>query len=317
MDPSLVQLRGKNPLVLVPIANPAHARSMVEIANTLAPSQVARVLLLSIVPPPRGPGGAPLDRLPDAQQVVKEALEASFAAGHAPIAMISAAAPWQEIRRIAVEHDCQSLLLGLGPMAPESDRLETELERLVNDLDCDVAILRAEPAWRLSEARRLMIPVAGRGDEHGLRARVIGSITRDAPREITFVTVCRPDAGEAELAETRRSVTELARRSVPGEPRVEVLKGADPPATLIAAAADHDLIILGLQATGWGRKAIGPVALRIAREAPCASILLSRRRSPLPQAVYRPLRNALNAALQPGAESPDRAPDPAPITRSR
>ena len=304
LDPSLVQLRGKSPLVLVPIANPAHARSMVEIANALAPSEVARVLLLSIVPPPRGPGGSPLDRLADAQQVVKEALEASFAAGHAPIAMISAAEPWQEIRRIAEEHACGSLLLGLGPMAAEAGRLESEIEQLVNQVDCDVAILRADPGWRLGEARRLMVPVAGRGDEHGLRARVIGSLTRDVPREITFVTVVPPGTRDSELTDTRRALTEVAGRVVRGEPRIEILQSADPPAALIAAAAEHDLVVLGLKAAGWGRKVIGPVALRIAREAPCASILLSRRRAALPQAVYRPLRSAISAALVPGREAP-------------
>ena len=308
LDPRLGRLRGKNPLVLVPIANPAHARSMVEIANALAPSQFARVLLLTVVPPPRGPGGAALERLPDAQRVVKEALEASFAAGHAPVAMISAASPWSEIRRTAEEHACQSLLLGLGP-ADTSGALESEIEILLNEVDCDVAIVRADPGWRLAGARRLMVPVGGRGDEHGLRARVIGSILRDAPREVTFVTVCPPGDGEEALDEVRRAVSALAARIVPDEPRVEILRSDDPPGALIAAASDYDLVILGLQSVGWGRKAIGPIAHRIAREAPCAAMLLSRRRAPITQAVYRPVLDAIGAALVPGrdpASPPDR-----------
>jgi nucleotide-binding universal stress UspA family protein len=51
-DPYLVQLRGRSPLVLVPIANPASAEAMVAVANALAPARVGRVLLLSVVTQP-------------------------------------------------------------------------------------------------------------------------------------------------------------------------------------------------------------------------------------------------------------------------
>ena len=49
LDPLLLRLRGRSPLVLVPIANPASAETLVTMANALAPHSVARVLLLSVV----------------------------------------------------------------------------------------------------------------------------------------------------------------------------------------------------------------------------------------------------------------------------
>ena len=49
-DPGLVRLRGRSPLVLVPIANPANAAAMVGVASALTPAEVGRVLLLSVVP---------------------------------------------------------------------------------------------------------------------------------------------------------------------------------------------------------------------------------------------------------------------------
>src|SRR5690606_6659685 len=112
------------------------------------------------------------------------------------VAMISAAAPWAEIRRTALEHDCDSVLLGLGGTSSGASGIEGEIEALINDLDCDVAMVRSDPTWRLAEARRVLVPVGGRGDEHGLRARMIASISREAEREITFVTV-RP-AGDSD-----------------------------------------------------------------------------------------------------------------------
>ena len=76
LDPRLARLRGKSPLVLLPIANPKNARSLVEMANALAPTEFARVLLLAIVRGERG-GDDPVRRLADSQEAVREALTSS------------------------------------------------------------------------------------------------------------------------------------------------------------------------------------------------------------------------------------------------
>lgn len=289
-DPELGQLRGKNPLVLVPVAHPAHARSMIDIANTMAPSGFARVLLLTVVPTPRGGAADPLDRLDDAQKVVKAALETSFAAGHAPVAMISAASPWEEIRRIANEHACQSLLLGMGENGAD------EIEKLINDVDCDVAIVRSGPAWHLRDARRILVPVGGGGEEHGLRARMLAALGRDTEREVTFATVCPPKATAADVEAAERTLEQLAETSAIAGAKRLILRGADPARAIVEASAEHDLVLVGLGTVGWsGQKVIGAVPLRIAREAECATILLSRRRATLRRAVYKPLGAMLSA----------------------
>ena len=52
LDPELVRLRGRAPLVLVPIAKPGSASAMVQLANAITPPQTGRVLLHSVVQPP-------------------------------------------------------------------------------------------------------------------------------------------------------------------------------------------------------------------------------------------------------------------------
>ena len=52
LDPQLLQMRGRSPLVLVPVANPQNASAMVAVAHALAPQGVGRVLLLSVVAAP-------------------------------------------------------------------------------------------------------------------------------------------------------------------------------------------------------------------------------------------------------------------------
>ena len=49
LDPEIVKLRGRRPVVLAPIANPASAETLVTMAKALAPPEVARVQLLSVV----------------------------------------------------------------------------------------------------------------------------------------------------------------------------------------------------------------------------------------------------------------------------
>jgi basic amino acid/polyamine antiporter, APA family len=293
LDPLLGRLRGKNPLVLLPIANPKNARSLVEVANALAPTEFARVLLLTIVRAPREGAGDPLAQLEDAQQAVRQALLASYAAGHAPEALITAAAhPWPEIRRVAEEHDCGSLLIGLG--AQRDAPLDRELEDLINEVDCDVAVMRAPEDWRVGEAKRVLVPVGGRGEEHELRARLLATLCRDMPREIRFLTVMRPDAGEEEVADQVRAISRVADLAIPGAAiKVEVVKGEDPSAAILAEATSSDLLILGLrQSRSTGRKVFGKVTLHIARAAPCAVILLSRRPTGIKE-LYRPLKGAV------------------------
>lgn len=276
LDPQLGMLRGKSPLVLLPIANPRTARSMVEIANALAPSEFARVLLLAIVRAPREGGGDPLARLSDAQDAVREALTASYAGGHAPEALITAATePWGEMRRIADEHRCESLLLGL-PRAYDA-RFDEQLEALVNEVDCDVALLRAPEDWRIASARRVLVPVAGRGSAAGLRARLLATLCRELPRELVFLSVLPDRASSTQLDEQVRAITRLADMNLPGKPTVEVVRHDDPAAAILSAAARCDLVLLGLREGRQGRKMLGTINRRVAFEAPCAVMLLARR----------------------------------------
>lgn len=331
LDPGLVKLRGKSPLVLVPVANPRHAGALVAVASALVPSEVGRVLLLSVVPSPRPePPGAEEDaadgagdgsgdglaggerggdgdrqpggdidmaaRLADAQEVVKNALTASYATGQTPEALITAAPePWAEIRRVARAYDCECLLLGLPRLAQQHD--VSRVEQLINEVDCDVAILYAPPDWQLAEVRRVLVPIGGRGEQHELRARLLGSLVRTAPREVTFLRVLPPgDAGDAGqeagagdqaavVVEARAQALGLARAHLPGAHEVEVVQAADVAEAVARAAHGRDLLVLGLRTEptafhmGRPRARFGELAMDIARRAPCATILLSGRRS--------------------------------------
>ncbi len=274
-DPGLVRLRGRNPLVLVPIANPAHAASMVAVANAMAPPEVGRVLLLTIVQAEDGREHVLAERLPDAQTIVTKALTESFAAGHRPTAMVTVSpSPWNEIVRVARAHQCASLLLGMGQMSEPIS--EARVEHLLHQLDCDVAIMRAPSGWRLHEARRLLVPVGGRGMQHELRARVLGAICRDARRTVTFLRIVPEEAGEKSMREAEREVLRHAEDTLPYDFEVQLAHANDAAGAILEEAADYDAIILGLRRSGRHTK-LGGFALDVVREAPCATILLAAK----------------------------------------
>jgi len=277
LDPQLVSLRGHSPLVLVPIANPSHADAMVQVATALAPARVGRVLLLDIVPAPTGwdPERTPRE-LANAQDVLKEALTASFQAGLAPEALTTIAAdPWAEIARIAETHRCESILLGLGRMDAEVQR--PEVDRLVGSTECDVVLLRVNPEWRLEHVRRVIVPLGGKGEHDILRARLLGSLHRISAPSVTFVRVLGDGVQRQAEMQARRELLRVALDECPGPSRVEVLHGDNLVDALLGYVAKDDLVIVGLQRVRRKQSAVGPVAAALARRTGFPLIMISRR----------------------------------------
>ena len=299
MDPALLRLRGHSPLVLVPIANPAHAPAMMSVANTLAAQRVWRVLLLSIVSlaKPREGEDESLDladaedenrELADAQDAIGQALQHAYQNGSHPEALITAAnEPLDEIRRIADAYHCSTLLLGLGHMAEMG---ELALETLINGVDANVALMQSKPEWRLADVTRILVPLGGRGEQHEMRARFLGSICGAQRREVTFLRVLPLGASEAELKRARVETEQLADLKVRGASKVTVVAASDPSEAVLEAARDSDLMLIGLESVGWKRRVFGAFALKMARQAPCATLFLSRR-SPRALQLLEPLRD--------------------------
>ena len=275
-DPSLVRLRGRNPLALVPIANPANAAPMVAVASALAPPEVGRVLLLTVVAPPtEGWEGAPPPKLLSAQQVLHESMMKSFRGHLAPEALLTvAASPWREIARVAGQYRCDSLLLGLHNLAEQME--SPQLERLISEVDCDVTILNAPEGWRFGGVRRVLVPLGGRGGQDVIRARLLGALGRHPDREALFLRVLRASANKRQRRDALKELQRIAEEEAPGFGTCEVFCSDDPGETIIAQAAPDDLLILGAQRIGRRQKAFGRISLIMAHRAPCATILVSR-----------------------------------------
>jgi amino acid transporter len=277
LDPQISMLRGRTPLVLAPVANPASAAGMVAVANALAPPIVGRVVVLSVVRPPAKDAAEPdVERVLDrTQAVVRESLGTSLRSGHAPETLLTVAEePWGEIARVARVRQPESLLLGLSTLDdPEGVR---RLEKLLNEVECDTAVLRAPPGWELGMNARVVVPIGGRGGHDDLRARLLGSLGRATNRRVCFARVVPSDTPPARIAQITRQLRHFAEEETRGNLEAQVVASDDVVEALAGLAGEGDLLVLGLQ-LHRGKRLFGEVSLQVARRTEAATILISRR----------------------------------------
>ncbi|MBA2667787.1 MAG: amino acid permease [Trueperaceae bacterium] len=290
--PDLVQLRGRRPLVLVPIANPASAEPLVTVASALAPVRIGRVMLLSVVEhsdvqrgatvraldPHSAPTADVEAAIENAQRVVRQSLSAAIELELFPEALTTVASdPWDEIGRVARTHDCEILLLGLSQL---DDRATlARVDDLIATVRSDVVILRAPAGWHLERVERVLVPFAGRGDQDRLRARLLGALSRLAHPEVEFLRVLPLDTTDASLARLSRTLADtLAGREL-GRVMSVCLRSDDPVASVLERSTDVDLVILGLPRRDESRGVLGAMArsLVAALPASCAVLMIHRR----------------------------------------
>jgi len=269
-DPQLLQARGRSSLVLVPVANPAQAAALVELAAVVAPPVVGDVLLLTVVREPSAEG------IDQGHAVLRRALLRSADGGRMPQALtVFGPSPSAEILRIRQQHACQSIVLGLSTLGQVV--AEGPLEAVVRQAESDVVVLRAPPEFLVSAARRILVPIGGRGSHDELRARLLGALQRTGGREVTFLRVLRPGATAEEEREATRQLQHISDDEAPGCGRVEVVRAADFVSVIDERAASTDLLVLGMLRLANRTRGFGAVALEIARRTDCAAVFIGHR----------------------------------------
>ena len=275
-DPDLARLRGRSPLVMVPIANPERAASLVVVAATLRSPGTGRVLLLSVVRPGSGSSGRDHPALRDAEAILGESLQRSFESALVPETLFTIASDaWPEIARVARVHDCETVLVGLPDLTEPG--IEANLERLLGELQADVVIVRAPPRWRMDDVRRVLVPIGGRGDHSHLRARLLASLSRSGDRSLIFLHAVKTATSADERHPAEREIRKLARDEAAGPYEVQVDVTDAPVQAIIARAAGMYLVVLGLGRRERVHRPVGELARAIARSTDVPLVLISRR----------------------------------------
>ncbi|SMP51453.1 Amino acid transporter [Neorhodopirellula lusitana] len=276
-NPELSRLRGSTPLVLVPIANPNNAGAMVELADTLVPWHVGRVLVQTVLVAPvdwlPSKDAKPLERL---QEVQGRVVAASTQLGIRCETLTSISSkPMEEIARVAKMHRCESVLLGLSEISEDSQG--TRLEHLLGELETDVVVLRAPKDWELSSSKRILVPVGGRGGHDYLLTRLLSSLSRSQKRQVKFIRVVPLAVTAADHRRAERELDRTASENSGAQCEREVIVSDDVIGTIASQAGENGLVILGVQRLGRRQKLFGNFTRKIARQTQSPIIIISRR----------------------------------------
>jgi nucleotide-binding universal stress UspA family protein len=293
-DSELVRLRGRTPLVLVPMANPDRAEPLLRFAYALATPGSGRVHALTVAryDPATDDPGRGTEAYLRAEAVVRHAVETACRLGR-PFegAVLLAPSVTDAIARVAAERHPETVLLGMSNMAePAGVGL---LSEILSRTTADVVVLNAPPAWSVEEVRRVLVPVAGGTPHDPLRARLLGMLLRDGRRRARLLRIHRPAADRAQAErELRHRAEDLG---VPMED-CTIEPSADPVETIVQHSGEVDLLLLGLGRTGGRERLMGSFALRVVGRARCPVVAIAESRAP-----HFPIRRGPGNRERPGS----------------
>ncbi len=274
MDTSLVELRGRMPLVLVPVVNPYNVRSMVELGDLLAHPRVGRVLLLSVISPSGRQEND--DALRDTEKLLSEGLKKTLEAKARPRLLVTISEdPWREILRVADEYNCESVLMGMDSF--EEQKHVNKYSSLLLDLTCDIILLKARTGWNLSKVKNILVPVAGDSGHDTLRARLLSSLCRRNERNVRYVRVVPEQTSDGECDRIQSWLRQRASDETPIDPETRIIRSDDPTASLVREAGKNDLVILGVNRSKKGRL-VGDVGMKLGGGRTWSTILINHSR---------------------------------------
>ena len=272
-DAELVKLRGRTPLVLVPMANPERAEPLLCFAYALATPGRGRVHALTVGrfdPGKETPedGEAAYRR---AEAVVAHAVSTACRMGKAfEGAVLLAPDITDAIARIAAEQHPETVLVGMSNMG-EGGSVDLLAEILARTTS-DVVVLNAPPAWSLAGVERILVPVAGGTPHDPLRARLLGSLLREGNRNATLLRILR--AGEDRSTAERELRNRAEDLGVPWDScRIE--EEQDPIRVIERHSAGADLMLMGFGTRSGRRRLIGSFALRVVAAAKCPVVAMA------------------------------------------
>ena len=276
LHPELVKLRGLNPLVLVPIVNPDNAESKVFLANSLAPPRFGRVLLLSIVLQNQEKIKF-AKALENNQKAMFKAITTSVSAGLQPDTLTTIAEePWTEMARVAKFHRCRSILIGLSNIS--NLQIRKDIEKLVKAVECDVVIFRQPfSGWKISDVKKILVPVAGFADHDLLRARILASLWRENHPLVSFIQILPTNTPTKVVAENRKKLHSFASQIIPEKTDSRVYLDDKPKELLITLSDKSDLVILGLSKPGPNSPVLGKLPIALAEDTSSGLIFISRK----------------------------------------
>ena len=269
--------------ILVPVADPKLVVGLLRIAGALLGGRRGRIIVLGVVevPPEHSLAeGAHLAR--QERRLLAEVAQADALRGLDVESRVRVAhQAWDGIVETVAEEGVDLLLLGWESW-PHRDEpaYGTTTDTLVKEPSCNVAVLR--PGSR-GEIRRILVPIRG-GPHAELALSLASALATWFAAAVTLLHVERPDASWRERQIEERLFTALAAQVGAHWVVRRVVATGSVTATILEAARDHDLVVMGASAIDDG-SLLGVVPERIAAAAD-AAVLAVRTATPVDPSLF-------------------------------
>lgn len=257
--------------VLVPVANPATAGTLVELAARLTDPTDTAVTVLNVVKVPEQlPYGSTAPFVEIGRTVVEKAMAFAETAGREVAGLVRVSRhPGQSIVETVQERGIGMLIMGWtgpkrGPRRVRSIIIGEQVDTVIRRADCDTVVVRGSVPPKPS---RIVVPVAHPKQGRfaiGLAGRLAGPSTI-----IEAVRIVRTQ-DEVKAAEKRLQLDLFGEDNAPDIPGVEwpvemrVIVASDITDALVEAASAADVLILGASQGGLRGSMFSPIHYGVA-----------------------------------------------------
>jgi uncharacterized hydrophobic protein (TIGR00271 family) len=263
--------------VLVPIANPATAGTLLRLAGVLARQKGGEVLALQVV---TVPDQVPLEEGRHRAAVSRVLLERAMAQakeeGFAIQTMTRVAHSVADgILDTAREETVDMILLGWrGYTRSAGASMGPVIDAVIHDAPCEVTVAKGEE-W--SGARRILVPTAG-GPHAPIAARLAMVLAEAYGSEVTAVYVQLGRATPQQMEENKRRIERtLNGLAFERQPEQKVIVAESVVEGIVREAEGYDLVLLGASEQGlFDQFVFGSIPQQIAARVPKTAVIVRR-----------------------------------------
>jgi uncharacterized hydrophobic protein (TIGR00271 family) len=265
---------GESYRILVPLANPATAKSLLGLARVLARQYGGEILALrvAVVPPqvPLEQGRQQVERSwANLRSVIREVREMEGA--YHWLTRVARSVP-QGILDTAREEDVALILLGWkGYTRSLGASMGPVIDTVIDTAACDVIVVKGE-AWE--EVERILVPTAG-GPHAPIAARLASQLSKLYEAEVTAINVQLGRATPERMEENRQRIA----RTLEGlefhhAPQQKVVIAESVVAGVLQEAEGYDLVLLGASEEGlFDQFVFGSIPQQIAARVPRTAVV--------------------------------------------
>ena len=272
--------------ILVPVANPATADDLLDLATSMARERKGEVVALHVVPTENGFPVEEERQSATARRTILEATVTGRRRTSVPIHTITRVARTvaDGILQTAQENEFDLILLGWqGRMRPVSlgSSLGQVLDPVIKNAPCPVAVVKNPKPITV---RHILVPTAGGGNAQ-LALTLALMLARRHRAEVTLLNITRNGDEEAGRRAIERTLQQVKPRQMVHQHIVvasHIVKG------ILREARDYDVVILGASREGIFHQILfGIVPEQVAKRCSKTVIMVKERPGPVVSGLRR------------------------------